>query len=336
MRDCSFLSLSAMSALALRPQPPEPMPEGWTAPALWPALVRDYHRVTYIERGERDAPRTIICAHGFSRNSRDFDFLAKRLSVNARVVCPDMPGRGRSDWLSQPADDKGYNYPQYMLDATVLISRLGVADVDWVGTSMGALLGMMLAAQPNSPIRRLVLNDSGPFVPGSVAEHLSTYLGLDKDFETTEDVEAYVRQIYAGFGQLTDAQWRHIAKYSERRKPNGKLGLAFDPDISLPFRPPFRDVDLWILWDAICCPVLVLRGERSDVLLPEVAQEMTRRGPRTIVKEIPDCGHAPALMSADQISIVANWLEKGEIEETPLVSVAPTVPLKSEASATTM
>jgi len=294
---------------------PDPPPQGWQKPPFWPPLVQNYHRVSYIERGEADSPRTIVCVHGLTRNGHDFDFLAKRLSVRARVVCVDMPGRGRSDWLSDPTEDKGYNYSQYMLDATALLARLGVPEVDWVGTSMGALLGMMLAAQPRSPIRRLVMNDAGPYVPKSVAERLATYVGLDKDFSTSEEVEAYVRGTYAGFGNLTDAQWHHIAKHSERRKPNGKLGLAFDPNISLAFRPPFQDVDLWWVWDKICCPVLALRGERSDVLLPEVVREMARRGPRATVREIPACGHAPALMSQEQIALVESWLETGEIDD---------------------
>jgi pimeloyl-ACP methyl ester carboxylesterase len=204
-----------------------------------------------------------------------------------------------------------------MLDAAALIARLGVSEVDWVGTSLGALLGMMLAAQPKSPVRRLVMNDAGPFIPKSVAERLATYVGLDKDFDTSDEVEAYVRSIYAGFGALTDAQWRHIAKHSERRKPNGKLGLAFDPGIALSLKPPFQDVDLWGLWDAVHCPVLVLRGENSDVLLSDVAAEMARRGPRATVREIPGCGHAPALMSPEQITVVEGWLETGEIRGVP-------------------
>jgi pimeloyl-ACP methyl ester carboxylesterase len=259
----------------------------------------------------------VVCVHGLTRNSRDFDSLAERLSGRARVVCVDLPGRGRSDWLSAPTEDRGYNYAQYMLDAAALIARLGVSEVDWIGTSLGAILGMMLAAQPKSPIRRLVMNDAGPFIPKSVAERLATYVGLDKDFDNADDLEAYVRSIYAGFGNLTDAQWRHLARSSERRKPNGKLGLAFDPGIALSLRPPFRDVDLWGLWDAVRCPVLVLRGEQSDVLLSDVAKEMTRRGPRATVREIPGCGHAPALMSAEQTAVVEGWLGTGEVRGGP-------------------
>jgi pimeloyl-ACP methyl ester carboxylesterase len=316
MRLCSLLSLSAMSYESPEPRP---APEDWAKPRFWPARVWGYHRVSYAEWGDVDSPRAIICAHGFTRNGRDFDFLAERLSAGARVVCPDMPGRGRSDWLSGPPEDKGYNYSQYMLDATALIARLGVPEVDWVGTSMGALLGMMLAAQPGSPIRRLVMNDAGPFIPKSVPARLAAYVGLDKDFRTSEEVEAYLRTIYAGFGDLTEQQWHHIARHSERRKPDGKLGLAFDPNISLALKPPFQDVVLWSLWDAVRCPVLVLRGENSEVLLPEVAEEMTRRGPKASVRVIPGCGHAPTLMSPEQITLVETWLETGEIAESPAV-----------------
>jgi pimeloyl-ACP methyl ester carboxylesterase len=176
---------------------------------------------------------------------------------------------------------------------------------------------MMLAAQPRSPVRRLVMNDAGPFIPRSVPERLATHVGLDKDFDTSDDVEAHLRSLYAGFGDLTDAQWRHIARHSERRKPNGKLGLAFDPAIALSLKAPFQDVDLWGLWDAVRCPVLVLRGENSDVLLADVAEEMARRGPRATVREIPGCGHAPALMSPEQIALVEGWLETGEIRGMP-------------------
>ena len=309
MQQQSFIGISALSF---------PRPDGAAEDAarpLWQAFVQHFHRVRYIERGEPGAPKTVVCVHGLLRNSHDMDFLARQLSYRWRVVCPDIPGRGSSDWLNELSEDAGYNYPQYMIDATALVARLGVDAVDWVGTSMGGLLGMMLAAQPNSFIRRLVMNDVGPFVPASVAEHVSTYVSLNLDFDTTAEIDAYLREIYAGFGNLTAAQWRHVARHSQRRKPNGHLGLAFDPAIGLPYKPPFKDVDLWSLWDAIRCPVLVLRGENSTVLLPEVAEETTRRGPRASLRIIPGCGHAPALMSAEQIAIVEDWLENGGIDE---------------------
>lgn len=281
MQQQSFFSLAALSF----PRPGGPS-EDPTKP-FWQALVQHTHRVRYLERGEPEAPRTVVCVHGFARNCRDMDFLARQLSYRWRVICPDMPGRGSSDWLDEPSDDAGYNYAQYMLDVTALIARLGADAVDWVGTSMGGLLGMMLAAQPETFVRRLVMNDVGPFVPASTAEYISTYVGLDLDFDTTDGIEAYLREIYTGFGNLTPAQWRHLARHSQRRKANGHLGLAFDPKIGLLLKPPFNDVNLWHLWDAIRCPVLVIRGENSKVLLPEVAEEMNSSRPAGIAARHP-------------------------------------------------
>ena len=310
MKRKSFLGISARS------YPRQGLPENNARPC-WQAAVQNFHRVHYIERGEPDAPRTVICVHGILRNCRDMDFLAEQLSRRCRVVCPDMPGRGESEWLDENSWDAGYNYPQYMVDATALVARLGVEEVDWVGTSLGGLLGMMLAAQPNTFIRRLVMNDVGPLIPASVSQHISTYVNSDPDFNTTNEIEDWLRRTYADFGNLTAAQWRHMARHSQRRKSNGHLGLAFDPNIGLPFKPPygppFYDVDLWALWEEVRCPVLVLRGERSTALRPETAEEMTRRGPRATVRVIPGCGHAPSLMSAEQIAIVEEWLEKVEI-----------------------
>jgi pimeloyl-ACP methyl ester carboxylesterase len=251
--------------------------------------------------------------HGFSRNGRDFDSLARQLSLTCRVICPDMPGRGRSAWLAQPSQERGYNVSQYLLDVTALLARLDVTQVDWVGTSMGALVGMMLAAQPDTPVSRLVMNDAGAVVPGAFLEYLSTYVGKDPDFETLNDLEAYLRKTYSGFGDLTDAQWRHLARHAERRKSNGKIGLAYDPAIALSLAPPFNDQVLWQVWDNVRCPVLLLRGEKSPALPKNVAKEMTQRGPRATLVEIPGCGHAPALMSPTQMTLIETWLATGQV-----------------------
>ncbi len=270
-------------------------------------LIADgWHRIAYTEWGEDDAARTVVCVHGLTRNCRDFDALAESLVAEAdvRVICPDMPGRGRSEWLANPAQ---YTYAQYMLDCATLLARLDVAEVDWVGTSMGGLIGMMLAAQPNTPIRRLLLNDIGPEVPKASLERLATYVGLDPSFAGPAEHEAYLRQVHAPFGALTDAQWRHLARHSERQKPDGSLGLAYDPAIRRAFEGPINDVVLWPVWDRVRCPVMVLRGGESDLLLPETARDMTRRGPRASLIEVAGCGHAPALMAADQIAAVADW-----------------------------
>jgi pimeloyl-ACP methyl ester carboxylesterase len=218
-------------------------------------------------------------------------------------------GQRASAWLAEAAD---YGYPQYLADMTALIARLDVAAVDWVGTSMGGLIGMMLAAQPGTPIRRLVLNDIGPFIPKAALERIADYVGLDPRFEDLAALEAYLRRVHAPFGPLTEDQWRHLAEHSARPLDEGGFGLAYDPRIGDAFRgdKPLEDVDLWPVWDAVRCPVLVLRGAESDLLLADTAREMRRRGPRARVVELPGVGHAPALMADDQIAPVRDWLRR--------------------------
>jgi pimeloyl-ACP methyl ester carboxylesterase len=264
-----------------------------------------FHRLAYCEWGAPDAPRTLICVHGLTRNGRDFDSLAATLAQQGyRVACPDVVGRGTSDWLADPA---GYGYPQMLADAAALVARLGVGQLDWVGTSMGGLIGMMLAAQPKTPIARLVINDVGPFIPKAALARIAGYLGQNPVFPDLAEAEAYIRRVHAPFGALSDTQWRHLTEHS-LRPDEGGLRLRYDPAIAQAFAGEPEDVDLWSLWDAITIPVLLLRGAQSDLLLSETAAEMTRRGPRAELVEIPGCGHAPALMDPAQIAIIADWL----------------------------
>ncbi|MDH3473218.1 MAG: alpha/beta hydrolase [Rhodospirillales bacterium] len=269
-----------------------------------------FHRLAYSEWGAPGAERVAVCAHGLTRNGRDFDVLAAALAEEGlKVACPDVVGRGRSDRLSDPV---GYGYPQYLADATALIARLGVERLDWIGTSMGGLMGLMLAAQPETPIRRLVINDVGPFIPKAALRRIGGYVGRDPLFPDLAAAEAYFREVHAPFGRLTDLQWRHLTEHSvvpAAEPDGGGWRLAYDPAIGLPFQDPeLEDVDLWPLWDAIAIPVLVLRGAASDLLLPETAAEMAGRGPKAEVVEIPGCGHAPALMDAAQMRVVKEWL----------------------------
>jgi pimeloyl-ACP methyl ester carboxylesterase len=252
----------------------------------------------------------IVCIHGLSRNGRDFDALAERLGRHRLVLAPDMPGRGLSDFLPVKAD---YGYPLYIAAAAALISSLEAPAIDYVGTSMGGIIGMMLAAQPNSPIRRLVLNDVGPLIPKAALERIGSYVGQGEEFDDLAAVEAYFRRVAAPFGNLTDAQWRHMAVHGSLRLENGRLGLAYDRAIGLPFQAEQQDVDLWAFYDQVKCPTLLIRGARSDLLLPEIAAEMTRRGPKALLFEVPEAGHAPALMAADQIDTIENFLLRPEI-----------------------
>lgn len=264
-----------------------------------------FHRVAYTQWGRDDAP-AVLCVHGLTRNGRDFDPLALALADRRRVACPDVVGRGKSGWLANPAL---YGYPQYCADMAALIARIGGDQVDWVGTSMGGLIGMTLAAQPNSPIRRLVINDVGPLISKVGLQRIADYVGKDPVFEDVAAVEAYLRFTLMGFGRLTDGQWRHLAEHSARQRPDGLLGLAYDPGIAHAFTAqPMQDVDLWALWDRVTCPVLVLRGADSDLLTAETAEEMTRRGPGARIVEFPHTGHAPALMSEEQIAVVRSFL----------------------------
>jgi pimeloyl-ACP methyl ester carboxylesterase len=268
-----------------------------------------FHRVAYSEWGKPDAGQTVLCVHGLARNAGDFDYLAEALSDRARVVCVDVVGRGRSDWLASPAL---YGYPQYLADLTALIARLDVSEVLWVGTSMGGLLGMMMAAQPRSPVKRLVMNDVGPFVPGVALERIAGYVGSDPVFEDMAALEAYLRFIYQGFGRLPDDRWANMAEHSARLRPDGRFGLAYDPGIGNALKAgPIKDVDLWTVWEAVRCPAMVLRGANSDVLPREVAEAMTQRGPMAELLEVPGTAHAPSLMVEEQIQAVRQFLFAG-------------------------
>ncbi|HEX9464662.1 MAG TPA: alpha/beta fold hydrolase [Alphaproteobacteria bacterium] len=271
-------------------------------------------RLAWAEWGADDAERVVICCHGLTRNGRDFDALASVLaSTGWRVVAPDIPGRGRSEWLRRAED---YIYPFYLSAMAALIGRLRIASVDWVGTSMGGLIGMMLAAQPGTPIRRLVLNDIGALIPKVSLERLADYVGHDPRFETLDALEAYLRHVHAPFGALTDAEWRHLATYSSAPAERGHLRLHYDPAIAKAFvAGKIEDVALWPVWDAVACPTLLLRGAASDLLLPATAAEMTRRGAAALrgqveLREIAGAGHAPALMAADQTALVGDFLAR--------------------------
>lgn len=266
-----------------------------------------FHRVVYWEWGPKDAP-VLICVHGLTRNGRDFDAVAERFSDRWRVICPDIVGRGDSDRLANP---DLYGYPQYLADLTALIARLDVDHVAWLGTSMGALLGMFMAAGHGTPVERLLMNDAGPVVTKESLQRIAAYLGSAPDFADLDEAEAYVRTVHAPFGSLTDDQWRHLARQSVRARADGRLELKYDPEIAKPFQGAVdQDLVLWPVWDQVSCPVTVIRGAESDLLTPETLAEMQGRGPATTVHEIPGVGHAPALMSEDQLSLIDEWLKR--------------------------
>lgn len=267
-----------------------------------------FSRLSYAEWGEADNPRVLICVHGLTRNGRDFDYLAEELAPHYRVLCPDLPGRGDSDWLLVKAD---YVIPTYVQAMAALVARSGADKVDWVGTSLGGLIGMTLAATPGNPINRMVLNDVGPFLPKAALERIGSFVGSDPTFATLAEGEAFLQVALTSFGITEPAHWAHVVETSIRPAADGNgFKLHYDPGIAVAFNDPaaVRDVDLWPLWNLIAVPTLLLRGAESDLLPVDVAAQMTRTGPKAKLVEFPGCGHAPALFEPQQIAVIRDWL----------------------------
>ena len=265
------------------------------------------HRMAYTEWGAADNPQVLICVHGLSRNGRDFDVLAQALAADYRVICPDIVGRGRSDWLRDAAN---YGIAQYVADMIVLIARLNVDSVAWLGTSMGGLIGMVLASLEGTPISRLLLNDVGPVIAAESIKRIGDYIGRTPRFESFADAEQYIRRVSAPFGRLTDEQWRHLTESSVRQRADGGFELRFDAaGIAESFRRATTagEIDLWPIYERIACPTLVVRGAESDLLSRETAQAMAGRGPRPQLVEVPGVGHAPMFMDEAQIAIARRF-----------------------------
>jgi len=267
------------------------------------ASAAGLHAMAYTEWGERDNPQVLICLHGLTRNGRDFDDLARAMSRDYRVICPDVVGRGRSDWLQDPAY---YGIQQYVQDLVTLIARLDVDAVHWLGTSMGGVIGMVLASLENTPVTRLMLNDVGPEISPVSIRRISEFLGRPPLFATLDEAERFIRLVSAPFGLLSDAQWRHLTETSVRQRPDGRLEMRYDPRIAESFQraTASSELGLWPFYDRIRCQTQVLRGETSDLLSPATAQAMAVRGPRPEIIEVPGVGHAPMFMDASQINLV--------------------------------
>ena len=266
-----------------------------------------FHRLVYFEWGDPRNENVLVCVHGLTRRGRDFDYLARALEDRFRVVCIDLPGRGASDWLPVAAD---YQPATYVPDMAALIARLDVPHVDWLGVSLGGLLGMTLAAQPKTPVRRLVLDDIGGYIRLEPLQRIASYVGQDPGFPDLVGLETYMRQVNVGYGPLAREHWRHLVEHGSRwDEATGTWRQHYDPKIIEPFDKGFsKPVVLWPLWEAIECPVLVLRGTESDILTAETAQEMVGRKPATDVVHFEGVGHAPTLMNASQIAVVREWL----------------------------
>jgi pimeloyl-ACP methyl ester carboxylesterase len=262
-----------------------------------------FYRMHYYEFGRPDLP-PLVCVHGLTRNGRDFDALAMGLADRFHVICPDLPGRGASDWLP---DARLYDLPSYIQALSHLLARIG-RPVMFLGTSLGGICGLQIAASLGHQIERLVLNDVGPSIPAAAIRHIRDYMVAARpEFPDMLALEAHIRKIHAPFGNLTDRQWEYLARISSRELPGGRVALHYDPGIAKPIRSFFAvDVDMWSWWKKIRIPVLAIRGETSDLLLPDTLERMEKAGASTLI--VKDAGHAPALMDAPTIHAVRAFL----------------------------
>lgn len=269
------------------------------------------HKMAYKEWGDPANPKVLLCVHGVTRVSDDFDNIAAQLCDEYRVVCPDMVGRGRSDWLRDP---QYYGIGQYVKDIVTLLARLDAKTVDWIGTSMGGLIAMELAPLPGNPIRKLVLNDIGPTLDQTSLINIGNYIGQELRFPTFEDAATYIRAISVPFGPHTDAEWHKLASSVLRQLDDGQWTRHYDLTLAESFKQAYffnveeSEAALWRYYDAIECPTLLLRGAQSGLLTLDTAKEMTERGPRATLIEFEGVGHAPTLMHDDQISVVKEFL----------------------------
>jgi pimeloyl-ACP methyl ester carboxylesterase len=273
-------------------------------------LGTKFHKMAYVEFGNPAAP-AVLCVHGLTRNGRDFDPLAEALSDHFHVICPDLPGRGQSDWLGEAM---AYQPPTYVVALAHLLAALN-KPVAWIGTSLGGICGMMVTAAQNAPVTKLVLNDVGPAIPAAALKRIRDYMvAAPERFASMQALEAYLREIHAPFGKLDDAGWALLARHSARRVPDatqdGAFTMHYDPKIIEPMKATVPlDVDLWPVWEAIKVPVLAIRGAESDLLLPETLERMKKEGANTYV--VPEAGHAPALMDPDSIAAIRAFLLAG-------------------------
>jgi pimeloyl-ACP methyl ester carboxylesterase len=271
---------------------------------------RGLHRMAYWEWGDAANPKVLVCAHGVSRQGLDFDTLARALAGEYRVVAPDVVGRGQSDWL---ADPMGYQLPAYVADMVTLLARLDAHTVHWLGTSMGGLIGLGLAALPGSPIGKLVLNDVGPTIQADALKRIGDYLGLPLRWSSLEDAADYMLSISPGFGTHTREQWLALTRPMLKADGDG-FKARYDPAIGVPVRaitPEMAaagEAALWKAYDAIRAPTLLLRGADSDLLTRDTALAMTQRGPRARLHEFANVGHAPMFIVPEQVAVVRKFL----------------------------
>lgn len=264
-----------------------------------------HYQVGYRAHGGPSNPNVLVCVHGISRNARDFDTIGAALSEHYYVVAIDMPGRGQSDWME---DKSQYNYPLYETVAGEIIAMTGARQVDWIGTSMGGVIGMRVASTPGSPIRKLVLNDIGPHIPAEGRRQNSRVFGLDTRFKSEAEGIQWVRENRTAFGPFTEADWQKFGRDSLRKVSDGEWALDYDPGLG--GVRSLDDYNAWDQWERITCPVLCVWGRESVLLTADTIERMKTTGPKAEVFEVPGVGHCPGLVDAAQIGAVRDFLTR--------------------------
>nr|WP_315486459.1 alpha/beta hydrolase [uncultured Undibacterium sp.] len=269
------------------------------------------HTMSYKEWGDPQNAKVLICVHGVTRVADDFDMLAQALETEYRIICPDVVGRGQSGRLPNP---QLYQIPQYVSDMVTLLARANADTVDWFGTSMGGLIGMVLASMKNSPLRKLVLNDVGPSLNFDGLKRIGDSIAQDVRFDTFEEALRFIREVSISFGPHSEAEWHKIARDVLKQDADGKWVRHYDLSLAIPVQATTAEVAaigekmLWAAYDAITCETLLIRGAESDLLSKATAAQMQERGPRAEMVEIAGVGHAPTFVQLDQIAIVKEFL----------------------------
>ena len=259
------------------------------------------------EWGDEKNPRVVLCVHGLSRNGRDFDVVADALSKDFRVLCPDIPGRGQSDWL---ASENQYSIPTYARFINAMLTEFGVQSYDWIGTSMGGLIGMLMAVTPGSTMRRFVINDIGPVLEIEAIKRIASYVGLAPNFASYPELYAVARTAITTFGPLTEEQYQHMVSTSCWQRADGRWEFNMDPKVGDAFRAGLATpaADMWPLWLAVKQPTLILRGVNSDLLSAATLTKMVETHPNALALTIADTGHAPMIFDAPTVSAVCEFL----------------------------
>lgn len=275
------------------------------------------HRMAFYEWGSPYAP-PVVCVHGLTRNGRDFDYLARELAANHRVIAVDVAGRGNSDYLKEL---HWYDNATYMHDILALLERMNLSRFDWIGTSMGGIIGMMVASLMPGKITRLVLNDIGALIPAEGLMRIGEYVGKRERFNSIYEADSYLRKIMLPFGIKNPEHWDHVLMHTLVRQQDGSIRFAYDNNIGEAFRlaasqvEKLDDVSLWMLWEAVACPTLLIRGAQSDILPRDVALKMCETHNATTLVEFEGIGHAPTLMEKAQIQKIRDWLVANPLPE---------------------